>query len=227
MSNTKKIASVAFTGAAGTAATLMGGGPAFATVSWQVRTGSALYPASNVVKAALKAGTTASLVDKKTNKTLKCTKAVASGHVTKSHSPAASPVIGNLKKSTTKWSSCTVSGQPFKAHLTTSPNVVPQRYNAVNNSVSVGKLSGNISGKISGTGLFRCTATITKRSAGAIVPFKYKNTGSLFSVDPNHSAKLKVKSANNCLGLINKSDSVFFTGVYKVSVPALFNILSL
>lgn len=117
-----------------------------------------------------------------------------------------------------------MSGQPFKAHLTTSPNLVPQRYNGANNSVSAGKLSRNISGKISGTGFFRCTATITKRSAGAIVPFKYKNNTSLFSVNPNHSATLKVKSAANCPGLINAGDSASFTAVYKVSVPALFNI---
>src|SRR5262245_51366247 len=90
MSNTKKIASVAFTGAAATAATLMGCAPAFAAVSWHVRNGASLYPASNIVKGNLKAGTTASFVDKNTNKTLKCTKAVFSAHVTKSHSPAVS-----------------------------------------------------------------------------------------------------------------------------------------
>ena len=218
MSNTKKIASVAFTGAAATAMTLMGGAPAFAAVSWHVRNGTTGY--TGPVKANLKAGAVASLVDKTTNKTLKCTKAVASGTVTKSHSPANPAVLGHLKKSTTKWSSCKVSGQPFVAHLTTSPNVVASAYNAANNSVT-GKLSGNkISGKISGTGFFRCKATIS----GTSVPVKYKNTPHSFVVNSAHKVTLKVKAASNCLGFINAGNSAYFTGTYVVSTPTNLNI---
>jgi hypothetical protein len=225
MSSTKKIASVAFTGAAATAVTLMAGGPAFAApLKWHVRNGNSLYPVSNVVKGNLKAGTVASLVDVTTNKTLKCTKAVFSGHVSANSTSANPAVLGKLKKSTTKWSSCKVSGQPFKAHLTTSPNVVASGYNAANNSVSLGKLSGNISGKISGTGFFRCTATITKKAAGSTVPIKYKNATHSFIVNSGHAQTLKVKSANNCLGFINANDTAYFTGTYVVSTPANLNI---
>ena len=214
MSNTKKIASVAFTGAAATAATLMGGGPAFAAVSWHVRTGNNLYHSSQLIKAKLRTGTTASFKDVTANKALKCTKGVLTIHVSKSHSPAVSPVIGKVLKSKTTWSSCAVSGQGFAAHLTTSPKVIATRYNASNSSVS-GKLSG-IGATISGTGFFRCKATISGRS----IPFKYKNTGHSFVVNSGHKLTLKVKSANNCLGLINAGNSFYFTAVYKVSTPA-------
>jgi len=82
--------------------------------------------------------------------------------------------------------------------------------------------SNRISGKIIGTsGFFSCSAIIS----GTSVPFKYKNTGSLFSVNPGHTVTFKVQRTNGlCLGLIRSADSAYFTATYKVSTPANLNI---
>lgn len=212
MSNTKKIASIAFTGAAAAAATLMGGGPAFAAVSWHVRNGTTGF--TGTVKANLKPGTSAQIVDKKTGKTLKCTKAVASGTVTKSNSPAPSPMLGHL--TAMKWNSCSVDRNRFAVVRTTAPDLIPKQYNPVNNSMSAGKLSGPISAKISGLNPFACTGIISGTSA----PIKYKNVHHSFIVNLGHAVTLKVKSAHHCLGLINSGDSAYFTVTYIVSTPA-------
>ncbi len=217
MSNGKKIASIAFTGAAA-ATTLMAAGPAFAAASWHVKNAGTGY--TGTVKAALKTGTSASLKDQTTGAVLKCKKAFASGTVSKSKSGATSATLGKLKKSTTKWSSCTASTFfHFKAELTTSVNVVAKSYAS---GVTTGKISGNkITGVISGTNGNTCKATIS----GTSVPMKYLNTGHSFSIDPAKTATLTVKSATTgCLGRIAAGNSTYFHGVYHVSTPASLTI---
>lgn len=221
MSDSRKIASIAFAGAAATAATMMGAAPAFAAASWHVRNGGAGY--TGPVKATNKFPT--SLKDTTTGTILECAKAVASGVVSKSHSPFFGP-LGFLKKTTTKWSSCT-GPVPlhFKAHLTTSVPVKASSYSATfgrtGGRLFKSTLRSQISGVISGTNGNTCHATIS----GTSVPLKYSNTPHSFNVNSDKIATLKLKTVTgNCFGQLNAGDHAYFTGLYHVSTPAALTI---
>lgn len=208
MSNSKKIASIAFTGAAVTATTTFMAVYPAAAATCIVRNQGVCY--GGPLKAKVKTGTTTVLVDKTKNTTLTCKKATFSGTIGNDIGPN----IGVISKAT--WSSCTGPfGLTFKAHLTTKANIIVAGGNATS---ATGKLSGNkISGEISGTGLMTaCHATIS----GSSIPWKYDNAAHSFNFNPGHVPTLHVKAQANCLGALNVSDTAYFAGIYHVSVPA-------
>lgn len=230
MSNSKKIASVAFTGAAVAAATMMGAGPAFAAVSWHVKNSGISYP--GVVRAKNQTGTTPSLKDTTTGQVLMCKNAFAVVQVSLANTPANPAVLGFLQKSfmqktLTKWSSCSAAGLSFTAHLATSAGVQVSAYDPTRSGgLTSGKLIRKapatvISGVISGTGINGCKASVSGRS----VPIEYLNNRHSFFVNPARTVTLKVKNTNGaCFGLFKTGDNAYFHGIYHVSFPANLTI---
>lgn len=216
MSNSKKIASIAFTGTAATAMTLMTANPALAASSWHVRNNGLNY--KGVLKATNKAGTSPSFKDVTTGLTIKCKVGIASGNISKSKSAAASPKLGVLKKIVTEWKMCR-AGALFNIDalsMTTSAALIAKTFSAGTHTMT-GKLSGDkISVFLSGSGRSPCVVSFS----GTSVPLKYMNTPHSFSINPARVATLKIKAGGlHCFGQLNVGDRVYFHGTYHVSTP--------
>lgn len=218
MSNRKKIASIAFTGAAATAATMMGITPALAASHYTVKNGGALY--TGTVAGKLKAGTTAVLVDTTKNTTFTCRKATFSGTISRDSGSVPWP-IGIMKPHPPRWSSCT---GPFGLPLTIQiPSLsAPLWLSKATTTDAIGKLSRKISGHIVGTGSFgACKATISATS----VPLKYVNATHSLDVNSGHKATFTVKSATTgCLGAIAAGDKAYLAANFHASTPANLTI---
>lgn len=217
MSNSKKVASIAFTGAAATATALMTANPAPAAGSVlrvRVHKSGAHGPLYKGAVRAKNVGS-ASFRDVSTGTIFTCKKAFASGSVSNNSVPFLVP-LGHMKKSATKWSSCTARTVHFTAKLTTSPHLVVSGYNAAT-GVTAGKLSGTITGKLTST-LGICHATIS----GTSVPFTYTNGPgkSSLSINPKSKVTLTVKSVTApCFGQVKSGNKADFRGIYQVSTP--------
>jgi hypothetical protein len=215
MSNSKKIASIAFTGAAVTAATMMGVTPTLAASHFSVKNNGVRY--KGPVKGKLKSGTTAVLVDTTKNTTLTCRKAHFSGYISKSQG---SPPVQVGVVSAATWSSCTGPlGLTVMAYLTTRPKLSVSKH--FPGSGASGRLVG-FSTQINGTGLTAgCHAVI----GGISVPWKYTNASHVLAVNSGHRATLTVRSATaGCLGLIAKGDHAYIAGPHLVTVPAAMTL---
>lgn len=221
MSNSKKIASVAFTGAAATAATMMAAGPALAASHFSVKNGGTLY--YGPVAGKLKAGTTAVLADKTRGTTVKCKKATVSAAISKSTGTTPTKV-GGVKKAS--WSSCTgPAGLTFRAYLAHSAYAFVSKVTTPGASGRISKVSE----RISGTGLTAgCRATIASISPGSPppgVPWKIINPSHELAVNSGHKVTLRVRSATTgCLGVIVPGDIAYFTATYHISTPAALTI---
>ncbi|MFF8713404.1 hypothetical protein ACF07T_18530 [Streptomyces sp. NPDC015184] len=164
--------------------------------------------------AALKTGTVATLVDTTTGQQVDCSVSPASGTAP---SGTYSSGVGLAKITSVTWGSAASPcpgplGSSFTAALAPGA-VISIDASSYSGGVSSGSLTGvkvNLTGD---TILGVCTAVIS----GSVSNVTYNNaTGEL---DINNGSGLKVESANNCAGLLNKDDLATFDATYKVTNP--------
>jgi hypothetical protein len=200
MSRRKKVASVAFTGAAALAAVGFTGGHAHAAGVTKVTvTPGGKYTAVNT-------GAAPKLVDKTTPNTLTCTSAKAAGSLP---GDLTGSKVGTVTTAT--FSKCKVLTFSFKAHLNkaatlfaTSPTTAA--------GITKGELKG-ISATISGEGLFgACRATVTGSLSGS-----YSNKSGVLTIDKASNPTLTITKATGCGGVIRSNDKAFFQATYLVS----------
>lgn len=215
---TKKVASVAFTGAA--AATMAGvyAGPALAAGgTWSVKNGTTPYTGAYSGTAT---ATGTKLVDTTHAVSLNCKSAFASGSIPAATGPTSKPV-GTVAAAS--FFHCSVLGVAFKAHLnhatslfvsgSTKSGVTP---GYIGNKTSTTKA---ISATISGSGN-TCHATIT----GTNVPATYHNASHELIVNAGHAATLTIHSPTAACPIIKNGDAAYFTANYKVNTPTALNI---
>jgi hypothetical protein len=210
----RKVASIAFTGAAAAGAVMMVGPGAHATSGKWIITGSkgkiansTHYSASNSTKATLSAGTV----------TLSCPKSTAStsGKLFQSKTGTPPVQIGTIAKANfgTGSTRCNLGGFHFSAKL----NKTPLKLNAKTYAapVTTGSVTGSISATIHGVGGFACTAVVT----GTSIPASFNNTTHHLTVNPGtHHKTLHVKTATGCPG-VTASQSAGFAATYHITAP--------
>jgi hypothetical protein len=205
---TRKVASIAFAGAAATGALGMAAGPALAVSGvWHIKAAGAGY--KGAVKGKNK-GTT-KLVDTTHAVTLTCTAANVSGSVPHSTVTAtgSSTKIGQLKAA--NFSHCSFLGVTFKAKLNATANIWAKSYNATT-KVAHGHIKA-INAELSGVGN-SCKATVT----GPLFD-NYKNASHEFVVDPTASATLTIHSPTAGCPIIKNGDKAYFQGTFPTSTP--------
>jgi hypothetical protein len=211
MSTGRKVASIAFSGAAAAAAVGYGFTPALAaTAHWVTKNGTTKY--HGAVKGANK-GTT-KLVDKTHSVTLTCKKASVSGSVPKSSVVAGtSTKLGPLKKA--NFTSCSFVGVTFKAKLNKAAGIYAKTYAA---GVTHGNIK-SISAEISGVNITGCKAKVTGK-----LPAVFKNKSHEFVVDSKAVASLTIKSATTACPVIKAGDKAYFQGTFPVTTPKSLNV---
>jgi hypothetical protein len=206
----RRIASVAFTGAATVAAAGLAAPHAFAANTiWHVSP-NGHFKATPV--------SSTSLHDSTTGQTLTCPVSAASGGGTLLRSATqtgSTPVeLGSLSM-VNLGNQCHSS---FGRAFTVKPNK-PVTFGA--KSWTGPKSTGVTHGTITGisatiTGSLGCTAVVSNISHGAPMSFTYSNANGHFTADPNKNAVLFVKETNSTCP-IRQGDKVYFHGVYDVS----------
>jgi hypothetical protein len=229
MSNRKRIASIAFTGAAAAAGLGMHVGAAAAASTWKTTPASGTISGTNQNTATLQVTTAAGPVP------FKCKAADASFSATlsgsgKTYTKGTLTPLGKIKKANFGHDatalSCSFDGLGITANLKTgtSANVSGSSYNSTTN-VAKGKITG-ISASVNnkaGAGWPAsegCHLVVTGSLPGSI-----KNASNRFVVDPGHTSGLNVTSvgttkATSCLGLLKAGDKGWFAASYSTS-PAL------
>jgi hypothetical protein len=211
MSTGRKVASIAFSGAAAAATVGYGFAPALAaTDHWVTHNGTTKY--HGVVDGKNK-GTT-KLVDKTHSVTLTCKKASVSGSVPKSSVVATtSTKLGPLKKA--NFTSCSFLGVTFKAKLNKHAGIFAHSYKS---GVTHGHIK-SISAEISGVNITGCKAKVTGK-----LPAIYKNKSHEFVIDSKADASLTIKSATTACPVIKAGDKAYFQGTFPVSKPTALNV---
>jgi len=209
---TRKVASVAFTGAAATATLGMAMGPAMATnaTTWHIKAAGKGY--HGAVKGKNK-GTT-KLVDTTHAVTLTCTAANVAGTVPKSNVTATgtSTRLGTL--SAANFSHCSFLGVTFKAKLNAHAGIWASKFAA---GVTHGHIK-SINAEISGVGN-TCKAKVT-----GTLPASFKNVSHAFIVDGGKAATLTIHSPTTGCPIIKNGDKAYFQGTFPVSVPKSLTI---
>jgi hypothetical protein len=211
MSTGRKVASIAFSGAAVAATVGYGFAPALAaTDHWVIKNGTAKY--HGAVKGANKGDT--KLVDKTHAVTLTCKKASVSGSVPKSSVAATtSTKLGPLKKA--NFTSCSFLGVTFKAKLKKDAGIFAHTYKS---GVTHGNIK-SISAVISGVNITGCTALVTGK-----LPTVFKNKSHAFIVDSKADASLTIKSATTACPVIKAGDKAYFQGTFPVTTPKALDV---
>jgi hypothetical protein len=202
----KKLASIAFTGAAATLAVGMTATQALAAGTWSIKNGTTLY--KGAVKAANSGNT--KLVDTTHATSLTCKKAAASGTISKSKFTSTSPKI---LKTTVTFSNCSFGGLDFHAKATTT-----LKAKSYTGGVTTGQIVSTTA-TITGSKNNSCVASVSQASA---LTATYTNTGHLLKITGT-TAGLKIKKATSC-GTLQTGDKAYFNGTFKVSTPASLNI---
>jgi hypothetical protein len=208
MSKRKKIASVAFTGAAAVTAIGMGVPRAMAASgTWKITNGGNPYAGHvsgvNTTSATLDANGTVLTCHPGT--------AQASGSV-----PAASPAgpaLGTISKAT--FASCSASGIfDFTAAINKPVTLSGSTYSA---GVTKGKIAGGISATLNGVNGTTCHATIKGTSLSA----SYNNATHALTVNPGAHSALSIASvsAGHCSGLLTTGEPAAFTATYQFNPP--------
>jgi hypothetical protein len=212
MLSTKKVASLAFVGAATGAAVGVNMTPAFAASQWNIKNGTAGY---HGVVAGKNTGNTI-LKDTTHNVTLTCTKASVSGSVAQSHVAAtgSSTKVGVLKKA--NFSTCSFLGVTFKATLAKNAGIFGKTYAS---GVTHGNIN-SISATVTGVNIPTCTFKV----AGTNLPTVYKNASHRFIIDSTSVAALTLKSVAAGCPTIKTGDQAFFKGTFPIATPAALNI---
>lgn len=203
MSKGKKVASVAFTGAA--AATMVGlnVAPAFATGgTWTITPHGHFTSASNSkTKATLHAGAVTLTCNSKT--------AFASGSLVGTATGA--PVqLGTISKATfgsTASTRCTLAGTlKFSAKLNHAAKLFGSTYTA---PTTKGQLR-SISATITGHSGFACTAKVAGK-----LPGSFNNTTHLLKIDASNKSSLTITAVTGCAGQLKVGQKAFFNATYN------------
>jgi hypothetical protein len=220
----RKIVSVAFTGTAAAAATVLAAPAAFATTGWHIHSngGKAIasnknYSASNSTPATLSAATT-----------LTCPAGTAIGSGAFFKSPVAT-TSGNDEVGTVSVANFGTTSKPctfanlvnFTAKLSPPTGagleLIAKSYKSTADKVVLGKLvgksGGNIHAKITGT--TGCSATIS----GPSVPISYNNSTHHLTFNPPTKVKtLTITKNNGCPGIASNSKAGF-AATYHLNTP--------
>jgi hypothetical protein len=209
----KKITSIAFTGAAATLAIGLGVPHAWAATTWHIKNGGTAYTGKVKGK---NNGTT--ILHLNTGASLKCTTASASGSVAKASPTGTSPTVATITKATFK--TCTLLGADFKASLTGTTDVVAKTFKSAITKGTLTDVKATITGASSGDST--CKATVTGSVSGS-----FHNTGhSLKTAAASKPAsKLTITSAKSCAN-IKTNDTAYFKATYDISTPTALTISS-
>jgi hypothetical protein len=203
VSNSRKIASIAFTGAAAATMAGLNVAPAFATGgTWTVTPHGKFTSASNSkTKATLHAGTATLTCNSKT--------AFASGSL-KSKSTVTPAHLGTISKATfgsTPATRCTLAGTlKFNASLNHPAQLYGSTYAA---GVTKGQLR-SISATIHGDSGFACTATIKGK-----LPGSFNNTTHLLTIDASKKSSLSITAVTGCAGQLKVGQKAYFNATYN------------
>lgn len=203
MSNSRKIASIAFTGAA--AATMVGlnVAPAFATGgTWTITPHGTFKSASNSkTKATLHAGAATLTCNSKT--------VFASGSL-RSKSTTTPAHLGTITKAafgSTASTRCTLAGTlKFNASLNRAAQLYGSTYAA---GVTKGQLR-SISATIHGDSGFACTATIKGK-----LPASFSNGTHLLTFDKIKASSLSITKVTGCAGQLKVGQKAYFTATFN------------
>jgi hypothetical protein len=218
----RKVASVAFTGAATVAAAGFAAPHAFAA--------STIWHASPNGHAKAAAASATSLHDSTTGQTLTCAASVTSGG-------------GTLLKSATQTGSTVVAGSLSKANFGNSlsqchgPLGFGDFTAKLNKAATLNakswtgpKATGVTHGTITGisatiTSALGCTAVVSNISHGSAMSFTYSNANGHLTADPGKHPVLFVKNTTGTCP-IHKSDRTYFHGVYDVTINSVTPVIS-
>ncbi|MFD8822250.1 hypothetical protein ACFV1C_07815 [Streptomyces sp. NPDC059605] len=164
--------------------------------------------------AALKAGTSATLVDTTTGQQVDCSVSPASGTAP---SGTYASGAGLAKITGVTWGSAASPcpgplGSSFTASLAPGA-VISINASSYSGGISSGTLSGVKVNLVGDTILGTCNAVIS----GTVSNVTYNNATGELAI--NTGTGLKVDSATNCAGLLNAGDSATFKATYKVANP--------
>jgi hypothetical protein len=230
VSNRKRIASIAFTGAAAAAAVGMNMGPAAAAAgTWTTSPATGGFTGQNINTATLSANGIA----------FTCAPGAAStaGQVSgngKAYSPPAPTQLGTISQANfgVTNSNCKLLGQAISAQFTTG--APPYDVNGKTYHASTGVTSGsltNISARINtkSTDSINCHLTVTGSLPGSIHNGPYSRSGTnygshVFAINPGNTAKtLKIKSVSGsttfCTSLFHPGDAAAFSAIYSTNPP--------
>lgn len=215
MSTRRKVASIAFTGAAAAAATAIAAPAAFATGGkWVIAPSAGAYSAVNSGNTHLGVSTGVGTVS------LTCPTAAAAGNLLQSQ-PVGAPwaKVGSVSSATfgTTANPCALGTIHFTAKLNKHLNL-----SLSGTAPSHGRLHGSISATLTGVGN-SCNATIVgSKSATApgtgTVPGSWNNTTHRLNINPGKAKTLVVKNATHCTG-IAAGEKAFFSAKYKLLAP--------
>jgi ribosomal protein S8E len=211
MSRRKKVASLAFTGAAAAAALGMQAGTAFAVAgTWKISAPKGTPYHGAFDGKATGAGTT--LVDSKhTSFPLTCTSATATGSLPHSTvtGTTATTTIGTIK--TAAFNHCSFDGVTFKAKLTKTGNLRATTYNKTT-GITKGTITA-VTAALSGSGN-SCHATVTGTVSASYVNGKHD-----LVVGKGHKATLTIHNPTAGCLILGNGDHAYFTATYAVSTP--------
>jgi hypothetical protein len=212
MSKGKKIASIAFTGAAAVTVVGLRVAPAnAATSSWKITPGNSAFTGVNTTNAILNAG----------GISLAC----AAGNAKATGAASGNGKTGVPKQlakiNTATFTSCSLLGFKVDAKLEKAIGLTAKSKTTTSGvtkgHIGTGSVTTNaISASITGVGTFACKMTVSGTSIAA----SYHNTGNTLDVNPGHAATLKIKAVTGCSGLFTAGETAFFAANYKTT-PAL------
>jgi hypothetical protein len=203
MSKAKKVASIAFTGAAAAVATTVNAAPALAAGNWTVAPGGP-YTATNVTPAILNAN----------GISLTCSVGAASASGSLPPSATGTPTqLGTIAKADFGKNGGVCSlvgfGLTVSANLTSTAQLWGNAYDS-GTGVTQGSIR-NISASINGTNGFACHMKVTGQ-----LPGSYRNESNRLVVNPGQSLGLTVQSVTGCIG-VQAGDPAWFSANYSVT----------
>ncbi|HSZ43104.1 MAG TPA: hypothetical protein VK817_24340 [Trebonia sp.] len=213
MSKRKKIASIAFTGAAAAAVVGMQVGPAAAATAWTINEPNGTdFTGTNTSPAILNAGGI--------NLTCPDGTAVATGSTSGNGKTTVPAQLAKIKTATfgTTAAPCSLLGFGVTATLKKSIGLTGTAATTTA-GVTVGTLgvgsvtTNDISATVTGVGAFKCTMVVS----GTTIAGSYHNTGNALSVNPKAAATLKIKSVTGCSSLFTKGETAYFKAKYATT----------
>jgi hypothetical protein len=226
VSNRKRIASIAFTGAAAAAAVGMNLTPAAAAAgTWKTSPGNGTtFTGHNVNSATLSADQVAF--------TCKPGAASTTGQVSGSGKPYSPPTATQLGTITTANfgvgnNNCQLFGSPLSAFTT---GVNSYQLNGKTYHSSTGVTSGSLTGisariNTKSTDAISCHLTVTNIGTGSPLPGSFNNASHEFHINPGNTTKaLRIKSVSGsttfCTNIFHPGDPAAFSATYSTN-PAL------
>jgi hypothetical protein len=211
MSKTKKVASLAFTGAAAVAATGATAGPAFADgATWHITPGGA-YTASN--------GSPAILNANGISLTCPVGTATASGSLSGDGRTGTPVKLGTIATADfgTSAQPCSLFGFGTVAHLHKATQLSATGYADPVTQGRIGNTTANaISASVEGVNGFACHMEVR----GATLPASFNNTSHSLTINPGHLPNLTITNitpSKSCLGLFSAGEPAWFAAKYNTN----------